>query len=120
MLGTLGWIVLGAVVGAVAVTVIDLFWDDIATWLNNTAADAVGRVLGYNARNHMQRAVTVISRLRDKLHNKAIIYTKKTPMDSFYQKVTYETEAPVYQIDDEVLEEVEEQGQLVQEFRYNQ
>ncbi|MDD2495243.1 MAG: hypothetical protein PHE29_08625 [Tissierellia bacterium] len=42
----IGWIMLGAAVTACLVT----FWDEIRIWLNNTAADAVEKVLGYGAR----------------------------------------------------------------------
>lgn len=114
----IGWILLGALAGAVAVTVIDRFWESIAQWLNNTAANAVERVLGYNAKKNMHRAVTNISRVRDYLHNKTVVYAKENPMDSYFQKVTYETDAPVYQIDTEVVEEVKKQGEIVKTFEY--
>lgn len=114
----LGWFIAGAVAGAILVTVIDRFWDSIASWLNNTAANAVERVLGYDAKKFMQRAVVTVGRIRDKLHNTSVVYTKKTPRESFYTKVTYDVEAPVYQIDDEVLKEIERKGQLVNAFEY--
>lgn len=114
----LGWVVLGMAIGAVAITVIDKFWESIAQWLNNTAADVVGRYLGYKARNYMHRAVSTVSRIRDNLHNTSIIYTKKTPRDSFYEKVTCEVDAPVYTVDKGVLNEIKKQGQLEQTFEY--
>ncbi|KAI4451132.1 hypothetical protein C823_005681 [Eubacterium plexicaudatum ASF492] len=114
----IGWFLLGALAGAVAITVIDRFWEDIAHWLNNTAANAVERVLGYNAKKNMHRAVTTISKVRDYLHNTTVVYTKENPMDSFLQKVTYETDAPVYQIDTEVVEEIKKQGEIVKAFEY--
>lgn len=114
----IGWFLLGALAGAVAITVIDRFWNEIAEWLNNTAANAVGRVLGYNAKKNMHRAVTTISKVRDYLHNTTVVYTKENPMDSYFQKVTYETDAPVYQIESEVIEEVEKQGKIAQTFEY--
>ena len=117
MLGTLGWIALGVA----ALVVLNRFWDDIAAWLNNTAADAVGRVLGYNARNHMQKAVAIISKLRDNLHNRTIIYTKRKPTDLYFEKVTCEANAPIYQIETDVLKEINKNGgQLVKEFEYRQ
>lgn len=117
MLGTLGWIALGVA----ALVVLDRFWDDIAAWLNNTAADAVGRILGYDARNHMQKAVVVISKLRDTLHNRTVIYTKRKSTDLFFEKVTCEANAPVYQIETDVLKEIDNNnGQLIREFEYRQ
>lgn len=101
------------------VIVLNKFWDDIAYWLNNTAADVVGRKLGFNARKHMQKAVVRIGRMRNILRNAATILTKKNPMDSYYTKVTYETEASVYQVDEEILEAIEQKGELVNEFRYD-
>lgn len=115
MLGMIiGWIVVGAVIGA-ALTV---FWDDIAQWLNNTAADAVERVLGYNAKKNMHRAVATISRIREKILNRTVIYAKENEKDSYYKKIMCETDAPVYQIDTEVLEKLEKQGELVNTFEY--
>lgn len=38
----IGWVIAGAVLGAALLTAIDRFWNDIAGWLNNTAANAVG------------------------------------------------------------------------------
>lgn len=114
----IGWFLLGALAGAVAITVIDKFWEDIAHWLNNTAANAVERVLGYNAKKNMHRAVTTISRVRDYLHNTTVVYTKENPLDMYFRKVTYETDAPVYQIDPEVVKEVKYQGKLENTFEY--
>jgi len=114
MLGLLGWIVL---ISATTV-LLDKFWEEISNWLNHTAADVVERVLGYNAKKFMNRAVVKIGRIREIIHNTAIVYTKKQAMDSFYEKVTYETDAPVYKIDSKVIEEIKKQGELVQTFEY--
>lgn len=114
----IGWFLLGAAVGAVAITVIDRFWEDIAHWLNNTAANAVERVLGYNAKKNMHRAVTTISRVRDYLHNTTVVYTKENPADLYFQKVTYDTDAPVYQIDSKIIKEVNNYGKLENTFEY--
>lgn len=61
----IGWVIAGAVLGAVLLTAIDRFWNDIAGWLNNTAANAVEKVLGYDARKFMQRAVSNVTKLHD-------------------------------------------------------
>lgn len=44
----IGAVAAGLVVGAALVVVLNKFWDDIAYWLNNTAAEVVGRRLGFN------------------------------------------------------------------------
>lgn len=112
-------VALGVVVGVALAVILDKFWDSIANWLNNTAADVVGRTLGYNARKNMQRAVVTVSRIRDKLRNHGVIYTKKNPMDSYFVKATYETEAPAYQVDEDILNEIDTKGKLVNEFQYD-
>lgn len=112
-------IAIGAMIGAAVAILLDAFWDDIAQWLNHTAANAVERILGYDARKFMERAVVRVGRLRDKIHNKAVIYTKKDAMDSFYTKVTTEAEAPVYQVDKDVLEQIKQEGELVNQFGYS-
>lgn len=54
MLGFIGWVL----VGAGLTIALRYFWYGIRDWLNNTAANAVERVLGYNARKTMRRAVS--------------------------------------------------------------
>ncbi|MCI8525682.1 MAG: hypothetical protein HFF17_07100 [Oscillospiraceae bacterium] len=108
----------GVLVGVAVAALLDAFWNDIAQWLNHTAAGAVKRVLGYDARKLMKRAIVRVSRLRDKLHNRAVIYTKRDAMDSFYTKVTADAGAPVYQVDKEILTKIENDGQMVNEFGY--
>lgn len=116
MLGILGWVV----IGAIAVAALTYFWDDIANWLNTTAADAVQEALGYNARENMQRAVVKVSRLRNQmLRNVSTVYTKRNAMDSHYDKVTYDATAPTYQIDRKVIDEIDKTGELVNTFEYH-
>lgn len=116
MLSILGWVL----IGVAACAALAYFWDGIASWLNSTAADAVEAVLGYNARRNMQRAIVRISNLRNTLlQNVTTIYTKRNAMDSHYDKVTYDTTAPVYQIDQAVLDEIKKEGKLTQTFQYN-
>lgn len=114
----IGWIIAGAIVGALLLTAIDRFWDDIANWLNNTAANAVERVFGYNARKTMQRAVAAVSKLRDTLHNNTVVYTKKDELDTHIQKITIESNAPVYEQEQEVQELFERESEQIKEFEY--
>ena len=103
----IGWILVGAAIGAVGITVLDKFWESIAQWLNNTAADVVGKYLGVGARKCMHRTVSTVTRVRSAIHNVSVIYAKKTPRDSFYERVTCQSDAPVYTIDKGVLNEIE-------------
>ena len=113
-LSLLGWVLIGAVLtGALY-----YFWDDIRQWLNNTAANAVGKLLGYNARQNMIRAVCVVDRVMNNLHTRSYVYYKRNRLDTYLDKVTLEADAPVSEFDDEVLREINNKGQLIQEFGY--
>lgn len=114
MLGTLGWVILGAVLTGALLR----FWDDIRAWLNNTAANVVQRYIGYDARKAMQRAVCVADRVMNKLRNTSKIYYKKNAMDDYLDVVTVRTSAPIYEFDEEIQEKLSKQGQLEQQFGY--
>lgn len=114
MLGLIGWFIVGALVAGCLVA----FWDDIRDWLNNTAADVVERVLGYNARKFMQRTVVAVDRVMNSIRNKSMIFTKKQMLSEYYDKVTITSEAPVREISNDILEEIEKKGKLVQEYNY--
>ena len=118
MIGTLGWFVIGMVAGAVALTAIDIFWNNIAEWLNNTAANAVERVLGYKARKCMEKAVARVSKMRDKLHNITVVYTRQSALDTHIQKVTLESSAPLYEQEQDVIELFERDNTLLKELEY--
>jgi len=115
-----GWVV-AAAIGAgvfVTLTVIDKFWNSIAGWLNNTAANAVEKVLGYKASQNMKRAVGTITKIRDKLNNNSIIYTKRDYFDTTIEKVTLTSSAPFYDQEQEVRELFEREQTQTQEFVY--
>lgn len=114
MLGTLGWILVGAALfGALA-----LFWNEIKEWLNGTAANAVEKVLGYNARKNMHKAICVADRVMNKIRTTAVVYNKRNLIDAHYDKVTIEATAPVYEIDDEVVKKIDSENEITQEFQY--
>lgn len=114
LLYLIGWVLLGAVVATCLVT----FWDEIRKWLNNTAANVVEKVLGYGARERMHRATTRIDRVMDKIKNRTVVYTKRSELDSFYDKTTLVSEASIYEISDEIINEISYKGELVQDFEY--
>ena len=118
MIGTLGWFVIGMFAGAVALTAIDIFWNNIAQWLNNAAADAVERVLRNNARKHMERAIARVSKIRDKLHNITNVYTRQSALDTHVQKVTLESSAPLYEQEQEVIDIFKKEDTLLKELEY--
>ena len=108
-----GFIFATLVVGALA-----QFWNEIKDWLNNTAADAVERALGYNARNNMQRAVSVADRIMQTVRVRSTIYAKKNPLDFFIDKVIVEGSIPESSLDYDVIKEINNKGSIVQEFVY--
>ena len=113
----LGWIVVGIGVGLL-LTAIDRFWNDIAGWLNNTAANAVEKVLGYDARKFMQRAVANVTRIHDRLHNKTVVYTRQSALDTHIHKVTLSSTAPVYEQEEDVRELFEKESTQIKELVY--
>lgn len=116
LLGIIGWVLLGTV----AVSCLVTFWDEIRVWLNNTAANAVERVLGYGARQRMHRAVARIDRVVNVIRNQTVVYTKRNSLDTYYDKTTLLAEAQPYEISEDVLKELSKKGQLVETFEYRQ
>lgn len=114
LLAIAGWFLIGVVAAGFLVT----FWDDIKSWLNNTAANAVERVLGYGARDRMHRAVAKIDRIVNRIRNTSVIFTKANSFNTYFDKTTITAEVPCYEIDNRVLKEVESKGTLVQDFGY--
>lgn len=110
------WTIIGiiALMSAVLVT----FWNEIANWLNHTAADVVGKYLGYNARKGMQKAICVASRAVNKVRTIGDIFVKKHPLDTRIDKVRIEATAPEYEVDQKVLQKMEKERQLTQDFQY--
>lgn len=116
ILGAAMWILAGAVLTGVIAT----FWDDIRSWLNSVAADFVERHLGYGARQKMHRAVSKVNKLINKIKNTSVVYTKKNDLDTYFDKTTIVSEAPIYEIDNDIIEEINNKGHIVQEFEYRQ
>lgn len=113
----IGWVVVGLAVGLAAAAVV-AFWNRIAFWLNNTAADAVERVLGYDAKKFMHRAVATVTKVRDKLMNQTVIYTRQSALDTHIQKVTLSSSAPFYEQEKEVQDSFEKENTQTYEFKY--
>lgn len=107
--------VIGSVIAAGALIA---FWDKIASWLNNVAADVVEEAFGYSARNKMQRAIAKIDRVMDKIRNRSTIFVKENRLDTHYLKTEIEAEADVYDVDSKIIDEIRSKKELVQEFEY--
>ena len=111
-----GLFVLGAILGGAALV---RFWDDIKDWLNNVAADAVERTFGYNARQHMQKAVAIVDLAVRKIKNTSFIYSKKDPTSTYFDKTTVTAETGIENVEEDVLKELRKNNnRLVQELNY--
>ena len=116
LLSTIGFVVAGALIGG---AVLASFWDDIKDWLNNVAADAVEKSFGYEARNHLQKAIVFIDKGITNLKNTSVIYTKRSPFSKSYDKTTVHAEADVEDIDRDILREIEKHdNKVTQTFDY--
>ena len=93
------------------------FWEDIANWLNNVAADAVERKFGVNARRTMQRAVCKVTRIMNRIDNVARVFLK-TERAGYLRQVDLHATAPVYEVDEEVLQEINRKKELVNSFTF--
>ena len=115
----IGWVVAISVGGYVIVKCMQKFWNiDVAGWLNHTAADAVERVLGYDARQFMHRAVSTVTMVRDNLINNTVVFTKKSALDTSFQKITIKGVAPTYTQDKDVIEEFKKKNEQINTFEY--
>lgn len=117
LIGAAMWIL---ATGVVLTGVIATFWEDIRGWLNSVAADFVEKHLGYGARQKMHRAVSTINKAMNKLKNTSVVYSKKNELDAYYDKTTIISEAPIYEIDNRIIEEINNKGSIIQEFEYKQ
>lgn len=95
-----------------------MFWNELRNWLNNTAANVVEKVLGYSARQRMHRAVAQVDRVINKIRNRTTVFTKKNDFSNSYDKVTLESEVSVYEVNQQVLDDIKNKGILTQEFGY--
>ncbi|MBU3197494.1 hypothetical protein KPL26_12575 [Clostridium algidicarnis] len=116
ILGAAMWMLAGAVITGV----IAAFWEEIRGWLDSVAADFVEKHLGYGAREKMHRAVSTINKLKNKINNTSVVYTKRNNLDSYFDKTTIVSEAPIYEIDNDIIEEINKKGHIIQEFEYRQ
>lgn len=104
----------GAAVAAIALAV---FWDKVKNWLNNTAANAVERVLGYGARQQMQKAVCTADRLFGMVRVSARIFTKPNVFSSA-RVVNVELEMPEGDVGQTVLNQMTKDGCLMKEIQF--
>ena len=67
----------------------------------------------------MHRAVAAVGNIRERLvHRTSTVYTKQNRMDSFYKKITYDSTASVSQFDDEIIEQLNREKEMSENFVY--
>lgn len=111
-----GWVIAAGIV--FTVVALKYFWEDIAMWLNNVAADAVERKFGMNARCLMQNAVCKVTRVMDKINNVARVFLK-ADRKGYLRQIDIKATAPVYEVDEDVRRELESKKELVNNFTFN-
>lgn len=95
------------------------FWDDIKSWLNQVAGNAVEKMFGYQARQNIHRAIAIVDRVMDKIKNTSFIYSKKSPTSTYFDKTTVTAEIGIQNVEADVLKELQKNGnRLTQEFSY--
>lgn len=106
--------------GAVLAAGVIAYWDKIKKWLNSVFVDAIERSLGYSARNAAQRAIAVVDRLMDKVRNTSVVYSKKSPSDTYFDKTTLVCEANVLDVEDDMIKELRKNNNhMSKEFIYD-
>ena len=111
-----GLFILGAIMGGAALVA---FWDDIKNWLNTVAADAVEKTFGYSARQNIHKAVAVVDKIIDKIKNNSVVYSKKSPTSTYFDKTTITAETGIENIEEDVLKELNKNGgRITQTFDY--
>lgn len=100
ILGAIALIAGGLALGAAVLT---KYWESIRYWLNNTAADVVEEVLGYEARRMMFKAISVADKVirwikgRRVAINISTVYTKQS--EGTYSKTVMSNEIPASELD---------------------
>lgn len=113
LLFLLGWILVGTVASALLIR----YWDTVRDWLNTTAADFVGRYLGYDARSRMQQAVVIVDRFMGKVRQRTTLMTL-TPDGTALDEVEVETLYHEHEIDQALLHELSNRRKIQQRFEY--
>ena len=98
-----GKFILGTVVNKILIPL----WEMIRGWLNEVAADFVEEALGYEARNNIQRAVSMIDKKLNKLQNVSYIYTLEDEDSLYLDKTTITSEANVTDVDMDIVRAIE-------------
>lgn len=107
-----------AIAGGLIAGAIVKFWEEIKDWLNIVAADFVEEHLGYNARTTMQKAVSTVDKVMNKIRNTSVVYSKRNRTDNYFDKTTLVGEEEVYEVSQEVLKEIQQKGSIMEEFKY--
>ena len=106
-----GKFILGTVVNKILIPL----WEMIRGWLNEVAADFIEEALGYEARNNIQRAVSMIDKKLNKLQNVSYIYTLEDEDSLYLDKTTITSEANVTDVDRDIVRAIEMENNHIEQ-----
>lgn len=112
-MGPLFWVLVG--LAATALTI--AYWDRIKNWLNTIVADRLEVIFGYGARQRLHHAVSIADRVAGGIRNRLFIYVKKKN-GMGYEKLEEKIIEDISQVEDEIVQEINEKGPVIQEFQY--
>ncbi len=107
-------LIVGSIAAPVLQELLKGFWTQIRDWLNGTAADVVQKYIGYDARKALHKAVNKVDHVVNMIRNTTWAYYRSTPDARYYDKVKMTTEAPDYEFNSDLVNNLE-----VDEFSMN-
>jgi hypothetical protein len=111
----LGWILLGLAAGALVIT----YWDRIKRWLDTIVADKIEQVFGYGARKRVHHAVSIADRVAGGIRNRIFVYVQKISGKG-YDKYEEKEVKIIRDVEDEIVQEINDKGPIIQEFSYTE
>lgn len=95
------------------------YWDRIKQWLNTIVADKIEKVFGYGARRRVHHAVSVADRVIGGIRNRVFVYVKKKN-GLGYDKYMEKEVRIIGEVESEIVEQINEEGSIIQEFTYTE
>ena len=94
-----------------------VYWDKIKNWLNTVVADRLEKLFGYGARKRFHHAVSIADKVVGGVRNRLFVYVKKKNGIG-YDKVEEKRLDDFSIVEDEIVQEINEKGPVIQEFTY--
>lgn len=111
--------IIAAGIGFLAAALTITFWDKIKRWLDTIVADKIEKVFGIGARKRLHHAVAIVDRVATGIRERVFVYVgKKTGNE--YEKYIEKQVVVISDVEDEVVQEIDEKGAVIQEFMYKE